>query len=219
LNLMTLGGMALAVGILVDDATVAVESFHRQRDLDKPVTQAILDSAREIAAPAFVSTLCICIVFVPVVLIAGAAKSLFVPLAMSVVFAMLTSYFLSRTLVPTMMQFLLGSESPDRAGPGPLVRLHAVIERAFDRLRAGYTVTLSRLLDIGGSSSAVRALCVGSVALVRCSVRTSSRTWMRASSASTSGRRQGLASKRPHGSSRRSKTTFVTSFPRPSSTR
>jgi multidrug efflux pump subunit AcrB len=88
-----------------------------------------------IAAPAFVSTLCICIVFVPVVFIAGAAKSLFVPLAMAVVFAMLTSYFLSRTLVPTMVQFLLGSEPPDGAGRGPLARLHAVIERGFERLR------------------------------------------------------------------------------------
>jgi multidrug efflux pump subunit AcrB len=167
LNLMTLGGMALAVGILVDDATVEVENFHRQRALDKPIAQAILDSAKEIAAPAFVSTLCICIVFVPVVFIAGAAKSLFVPLAMAVIFAMLTSYFLSRTLVPTMVQFLLGSEPRDAAGRGPLARLHAVIERGFERLRAAYARTLARLLDerrvfIGGFA----ALCLGSVALL-----------------------------------------------------
>src|SRR5882724_2820925 len=111
LNLMTLGGMALAVGILVDDATVAVENVHRQRStMKKSVTDAILDGSAEIAAPALVSTLCICIVFVPVVFIAGAAKSLFVPLAMAVVFAMLTSYLLSRTLVPTMMQYLLPGE-------------------------------------------------------------------------------------------------------------
>ncbi|MGE5049086.1 MAG: efflux RND transporter permease subunit, partial [Deltaproteobacteria bacterium] len=107
LNVMTLGGMALAVGILVDDATVEIENVHRNMAQKKPILRAILDGASEIATPALVSTLCICIVFVPVVFISGAAKSLFVPLAMSVVFAMLTSYFLSRTLVPTMMRYLL----------------------------------------------------------------------------------------------------------------
>jgi multidrug efflux pump subunit AcrB len=167
LNLMTLGGMALAVGILVDDATVEVENFHRQRALDKPIVQAILDSAKEIAAPAFVSTLCICIVFVPVVFIAGAAKSLFIPLAMAVVFAMLTSYFLSRTLVPTMLQFLLGSEPPDGAGRGPIARLHALIERGFERLRDAYAGTLARLLDRQRLFIGVfAAMCLGSVALV-----------------------------------------------------
>jgi multidrug efflux pump subunit AcrB len=167
LNLMTLGGMALAVGILVDDATVEVENFHRQRALDKPKVQAILDSAKEIAAPAFVSTLCICIVFVPVVFIAGAAKSLFIPLAMAVVFAMLTSYFLSRTLVPTMVQFLLGSEPPEGTGRGPVARLHAVIERGFERLRDAYARTLARLLDQRRGFIAVfTALCLGSVGLV-----------------------------------------------------
>ncbi|HWZ90957.1 MAG TPA: efflux RND transporter permease subunit, partial [Polyangiaceae bacterium] len=167
LNLMTLGGMALAVGILVDDATVEVENFHRQRALDKPIVQAILDSAKEIATPAFVSTLCICIVFVPVVFIAGAAKSLFIPLAMAVVFAMLTSYFLSRTLVPTMVQFLLGSEPPDGAGRGPIARLHAVIERGFERLRDAYARTLARLLDRQrGFIGVFAAMCLGSAALV-----------------------------------------------------
>ncbi|MET0390900.1 MAG: efflux RND transporter permease subunit, partial [Polyangiales bacterium] len=99
LNLMTLGGMSLAVGILVDDATVELENIHRNVHQGKPLTAAILDGAREIALPAFVSTLCICIVFVPVAFIAGAARSLFVPLSLAVVFAMATSYFLSRTLV------------------------------------------------------------------------------------------------------------------------
>ena len=145
LNLMTLGGMALAVGILVDDATVEVENFHRQRALNKPIVQAILDSAREIAAPAFVSTLCICIVFVPVVFIAGAAQSLFIPLAMAVVFAMLTSYFLSRTLVPTMVQYLLARERP--SGGGWVGRLHASIEHGFERLQETYARVLSALLD------------------------------------------------------------------------
>jgi multidrug efflux pump subunit AcrB len=167
LNLMTLGGMALAVGILVDDATVEVENFHRQRALGKPMTQAILDSAREIAVPAFVSTLCICIVFVPVVLIAGAAQSLFVPLAMAVVFAMVTSYFLSRTLVPTMVQFLLGREAPEGKGRGSIARVHAVIERGFERLREVYARALSRLLDRPRLFVGIfLAACVGSLSLV-----------------------------------------------------
>jgi multidrug efflux pump subunit AcrB len=102
--------MALAVGILVDDATVEIENIHRNLHQRKRLVQAILDGAQQIAVPAFVSTLCICIVFVPVWFITGAAKSLFIPLAMAVVFAMLTSYLLSRTLVPTMVHFLLESE-------------------------------------------------------------------------------------------------------------
>ena len=110
LNVMTLGGMALAVGILVDDATVEIENIHRNLHQRKRLVKAILDGASQIAVPAFVSTLCICIVFVPVVFISGAAKFLFTPLAMAVVFAMMTSYLLSRTLVPTMVHYLLASE-------------------------------------------------------------------------------------------------------------
>ena len=110
LNIMTLGGMALAVGILVDDATVEIENIHRNLHQKKRLVQAILDGASQIAVPAFVSTLCICIVFVPVVFISGAAKFLFIPLGMAVVFAMITSYLLSRTLVPTMVHYLLASE-------------------------------------------------------------------------------------------------------------
>jgi multidrug efflux pump subunit AcrB len=110
LNVMTLGGMALAVGILVDDATVEIENIHRNLHQRKRLVQAILDGASQIAVPAFVSTLCICIVFVPVVFISGAAKYLFTPLAMAVVFAMMTSYLLSRTLVPTMVHYLLAAE-------------------------------------------------------------------------------------------------------------
>jgi multidrug efflux pump subunit AcrB len=110
LNTMTLGGMALAVGILVDDATVEIENIHRNLHQRKRLVQAILDGASQIAVPAFVSTLCICIVFVPVVFISGAAKYLFTPLAMAVVFAMLTSYLLSRTLIPTMVHYLLAQE-------------------------------------------------------------------------------------------------------------
>jgi multidrug efflux pump subunit AcrB len=110
LNVMTLGGMALAVGILVDDATVEIENIHRNLHQRKRLVQAILDGASQIAVPAFVATLCICIVFVPVVFISGTAKFLFTPLAMAVVFAMLTSYLLSRTLVPTMVHYLLAAE-------------------------------------------------------------------------------------------------------------
>ena len=111
LNVMTLGGMALAVGILVDDATVEIENIHRNLHQHKTLVRAILDGAQQIAVPAFVATLCICIVFVPVVFISGSAKFLFTPLAMAVVFAMMTSYILSRTLVPTMVQFLLRHET------------------------------------------------------------------------------------------------------------
>jgi multidrug efflux pump subunit AcrB len=110
LNVMTLGGLALAVGILVDDATVAIENIHRNLHQRKRLVTAILDGTSQIAVPAFVSTICICIVFVPVGFISGAARYLFTPLAMAVVFAMLTSYVLSRSLVPTMVHYLLAAE-------------------------------------------------------------------------------------------------------------
>src|SRR3984893_2577848 len=114
LNVMTLGGMALAVGILVDDATVEIENNHRHMDLGKPLRQAILDGAAEVATPAFVATLSICIVFVPILFLGGVGGALFAPLAMSVVFAMLASYLLSRTLVPTMVFYLLAPEARAR---------------------------------------------------------------------------------------------------------
>ena len=164
LNVMTLGGMALAVGILVDDATVEIENVHRNFAMRKPIVKAILDGAAEIAVPAFVSTLCICIVFVPVVFISGSAKSLFVPLAMAVVFAMLTSYFLSRTLVPTLMRYLLGREAAQHAGhvvaEGIGARLHARFNRAFDRLRHAYGSWLALVL---GNRAAFVAVFLGFV--------------------------------------------------------
>ncbi|HXX70552.1 MAG TPA: efflux RND transporter permease subunit [Polyangiaceae bacterium] len=149
LNVMTLGGMSLAVGILVDDATVEIENVHRNLAKGRPIIRAILDGAAEIAVPAFVSTLCICIVFVPVVFITGSAKSLFVPLALAVVFAMLTSYFLSRTLVPTLMRYLLRTDAdhPIRekqdvearpAAGSPMALFFVAFERGFDRLRHRY---------------------------------------------------------------------------------
>jgi multidrug efflux pump subunit AcrB len=132
LNVMTLGGLALAVGILVDDATVAIENIHRNMHQRKPFTRAIIDGAQQIAIPAFVSTLCICIVFAPIAFLTGAARSLFVPMALAVVFAMLMSYLLSRTLVPTMVHYLLRRES---AGPN---RFTMAFERMFSRLRGSY---------------------------------------------------------------------------------
>ncbi len=159
LNTMTLGGMALAVGILVDDATVELENVHRNMAMKKPLRKAILDGASQIATPAFVSTLCICIVFVPVVFMTGPAAYLFIPMALAVVFAMLTSYFLSRTLVPTMVLYLLPKEAEAEArgdnehaanAPHPtglaglwtFVRhpstFHHAFNRAFDRMRRIY---------------------------------------------------------------------------------
>ncbi len=126
-NVMTLGGMALAVGILVDDATVEIENIHRNLGMRKPITKAILDGAQQIAVPAFVSTLSICIVFVPVLLLTGAAKYLFTPLAEAVVFAMLASYLLSRTLVPTMVHYLLRSEAKLYAASSSLADLEPEI--------------------------------------------------------------------------------------------
>ncbi|MGA7155214.1 MAG: efflux RND transporter permease subunit [Acidobacteriaceae bacterium] len=152
INVMTLGGLALAVGILVDDATVEIENTHRNMAEKRPLTQAILHSAQQVAAPAFVSTLSICIVFIPVVLLTGAAKFLFTPLAEAVAFAMLASYFLSRTLVPTMMHFLLGKEIALYQDPGEsereerrsfLWRWHSKFDRQFEKMRHQY----ARLLD------------------------------------------------------------------------
>ncbi|HET9838408.1 MAG TPA: efflux RND transporter permease subunit [Candidatus Angelobacter sp.] len=148
LNIMTLGGLALAVGILVDDATVTIENIDRNMALGKTLIPAILDGASQIAVPAFVSTLCICIVFVPMFFLTGVAKFLFVPLAEAVVFAMVASYLLSRTLVPTMVMYLLrGHEHDDRFKPGRgffgvFKNFQIAFERRFERLRDAYHRTL-----------------------------------------------------------------------------
>jgi CzcA family heavy metal efflux pump len=149
INVMTLGGLALAVGILVDDATVEIENTHRNLgEPGKSLVHAILDSASQVAAPALVSTLSICIVFLPVLLLTGAAKYLFTPLAMAVAFAMLASYFLSRTLVPTMMHYLLPAEvalyQRQPGDPEPkearnwVWRIHERFEHRFENLRHRY---------------------------------------------------------------------------------
>ncbi|MGN6231921.1 MAG: efflux RND transporter permease subunit [Trinickia sp.] len=148
INIMTLGGLALAVGILVDDATVTIENIERHLHLGTNLHDAILEGAGEIAVPAFVSTLCICIVFVPMFFLTGVARYLFVPLAEAVVFAMLASYILSRTLVPTMAMLLMGHahQPSNGAKPNPFMRLHHRFEAAFERMRAAYIVLLSTLL-------------------------------------------------------------------------
>src|SRR5579864_8327679 len=142
INIMTLGGLALAVGILVDDATVEVENINRNREAEpeKNLDEVVLDSASQIATPAFVSTLSICIVFAPMFLLSGVARYLFVPLAEAVVFAMLASYFLSRTIVPTMAKYLLRGEKGHAGAPSrnPLARLQKRFEEAFEKFRHSF---------------------------------------------------------------------------------
>jgi len=143
INIMTLGGLALAVGILVDDATVEIENINRNIDQGKEIVQAILDGASQIAVPAFVSTLSICIVFVPMFFLSGVARYLFVPLAEAVCFAMLASYLLSRTLVPTMAKYLLVAQIEESHGEAaksrnPFVRIQQKFEQGFEKLRDGY---------------------------------------------------------------------------------
>jgi multidrug efflux pump subunit AcrB len=155
INIMTLGGLALAVGILVDDATVEIENINRNLEQKKEIETAILDGAAQIAVPAFVSTLAICIVFVPMFFLSGVARYLFVPLAEAVVFAMLASYFLSRTLIPTMAKYLLKEHSHEAAAAqaasrNPLVRLQQVFERQFERLRHAYHGLLAACLEHRG---------------------------------------------------------------------
>jgi len=167
-NVMTLGGLALAVGILVDDATVEIENTHRNMAMRKPLVRAVLDGAQQIAAPAFVSTLSICIVFVPVLLLTGAAKYLFTPLAMAVVFAMMASYFLSRTLIPTMVHYMLRPEvklyvrgEHEEGGTGFIWYVHHLFNRRFELMRASYGSLLHWCLDHRAPVLIAFALFVG----------------------------------------------------------
>ncbi|HKT30173.1 efflux RND transporter permease subunit [Dyella sp.] len=138
INIMTLGGLALAVGILVDDATVTIENINSHLEEGKEVYDAIMEGAHQIAVPAFVSTLSICIVFVPIFFLGGVAKYLFAPLAEAVVFAMLASYVLSRTLVPTLSLYWLKKHNHNKQASGPMGRFQLAFERHFERLRDGY---------------------------------------------------------------------------------
>ncbi|HEY4067862.1 MAG TPA: efflux RND transporter permease subunit, partial [Burkholderiaceae bacterium] len=175
LNLMTLGGLALSVGILVDQAIVTIENIERHLHLGTELNEAILVGANEIGAAAFVSTLCICIVFVPMFFLSGVAKFLFVPLAEAVVFAMIASYFLSRTLVPTLVMLLMrGSHGAPAAGhaaapagkPNLMKRLNLAFDAQFERVRRAYTLLLSSLLARRkGFAIGFLAFCVLSCAL------------------------------------------------------
>jgi multidrug efflux pump subunit AcrB len=172
INIMTLGGLALAVGILVDDATVEVENINRNREAepDKNLDEVVLDSAAQIATPAFVSTLSICIVFAPMFLLSGVARYLFLPLAEAVIFAMLASYFLSRTIVPTMAKYLLRNQKVGEEASksrNPLVRLQKGFEAGFERFRERY----HRLLELCLHHRRVFlvaffAACLGSLAIL-----------------------------------------------------
>src|ERR1700735_297729 len=179
INVMTLGGLALAVGILVDDATVEIENVHRNMGIQgKTLVRAILDGAQEIAVPAFVSTLCICIVFVPVLMLSGAAKYLFTPLAMGVAFAMLTSYLLTRTIVPTLVHYMLqsemdlyqdgeGADTPAARSAGLIWRVHQAFDRKFEKFREGYHRMLEWVLAHRAvTASAFMAFALASMALL-----------------------------------------------------
>jgi CzcA family heavy metal efflux pump len=172
INIMTLGGLALAVGILVDDATVEIENINRNLAMGKETVQAILDGAQQIAVPAFVSTLCICIVFIPMFFLSGVARYLFVPLAEAVIFAMLASYMWSRTIVPTMAMYLLSAEDEYHADEhrgekmGFFRRYQQRFERAFERFRDAYHRALTAALQHAGLFSACfLAFCVLSAGL------------------------------------------------------
>jgi multidrug efflux pump subunit AcrB len=156
INVMTLGGLALAVGILVDDGTVEIENTNRNIAMKKPIVKAIPDGAEQIATPTLIATLSICIVFVLVLLLFGAAKFLFTPLAMAVVFAMLTSYFLTRTLVPTLMHYLMKPEvsrierpddAPAQPGDGRIWKFHKAFNRRFEDVRGEYKTLLGWIME------------------------------------------------------------------------
>jgi multidrug efflux pump subunit AcrB len=170
INIMTLGGLALAVGILVDDATVEIENTQRNLAMDKPIKQAVLDGAQQIAVPAFVSTLCICIVFIPMFFLTGVARYLFVPLAEAVVFAMLASYLLSRTLVPTLAMYLLRPHQIHTSEPQPwniAARFQRVFERGFENMRMGYLRALETCIRRRGVFiPAFLVLCAAAFVLI-----------------------------------------------------
>jgi multidrug efflux pump subunit AcrB len=172
INIMTLGGLALAVGILVDDATVEIENINRNLESGKEIEQAILDGAAQIATPALVSTLAICIVFVPMFFLSGVARYLFVPMAEAVVFAMLASYLLSRTVVPTMAKYLLKEHddaeiAKKQKSRNPFVRFQLGFEAGFMRMRLGYLRLLTLCVDHAAAFLILfLVFAVGSVALL-----------------------------------------------------
>ena len=162
INIMTLGGLALAVGMLVDDATVAIENIHRHHAMHKPLLVAILDGSSEIATPALIGTLAICIVFFPVVLLYGVARYLFTPLALAVVYSMLTSYLLSRTLVPAMARYLMPEEHREAVESGAWARFVGGFDRGFERFKDGYRGLLGKFIARRAFGLAVVAIVIGS---------------------------------------------------------
>ena len=148
INIMTLGGLALAVGILVDDATVTIENIERHLEEGSELHDGILEGAAQIAVPALVSTLCICIVFLPMFFLSGVARYLFVPLAEAVIFAMLASYVLSRTLVPTLAMYLLRAHKDKPASNGLFARFQQGFDRLFERIRWSYSGLLGWLVSV-----------------------------------------------------------------------
>jgi multidrug efflux pump subunit AcrB len=166
LNLMTLGGLALSVGILVDQAIVTIENIERHLHMGTPIFEAIETGAGEIGVAAFVSTLCICIVFVPMFFLSGVARFLFVPMAEAVVLAMIASYLLSRTLVPTLVLLLMAGQQDAPEGDGLLQRLYRAFDRRFERVRRAYTLALSALLSHRrGFAMLFMGFCLGSCLL------------------------------------------------------
>ena len=207
INLMTLGGLALAIGLLVDNATVTIENIHRNQALGKPLTVAILDGSNEVIQPLTVATLAICIVFFPVLLLTGPSRFLFIPLAITVVLAMLASYVLSFTVVPALARYLL--KDHDHHAPKNLgARMSAAFDRGFDRVpqrlwqRAGHDAAAARASCSAASRSLVAA--TGSAGAQR-SAPTSSRAPTSASSSCTSARRAARGWRKPRRSSRRSR--------------
>src|SRR6202012_5309829 len=149
INIMTLGGLALAVGILVDDATVTIENIERHFEEGANLHDGILDGAAQIAVPALVSTLCICIVFLPMFFLSGVARYLFVPLAEAVIFAMIASYILSRTLVPTLAMYLLKAHKQgEPQSRSPFATFQRGFERLFERTRLAYASLLEWLVSL-----------------------------------------------------------------------
>ena len=199
INIMTLGGLALAVGILVDDATVTIENIERHLEEGAELHDGILDGAAQIAVPALVSTLCICIVFLPMFFLSGVAKYLFVPLAEAVIFAMIASYILSRTLVPTLAMYLL--KAKQHGGPqsrNPFAIFQRGFERVFESVRVAYCV-VACMAGFVARRSLFRAFWLSASAPLsssRFSVRTSSRIPIAGSSFCMSVPRPERASKR-----------------------
>jgi hypothetical protein len=214
---MTLGGLALAVGILVDDATVEIENIERNLAMGKEMKQAILDGAQQIAVPAFVSTLSICIVFVPMFFLTGVAKFLFVPLAEAVSFAMLASYLLSRTLIPTLVMYIMrGHEHRAEAPKSFLGRFQRGFERKFEDFRRGYEQLAG---NHPRTSRHVRDLLPGFLPALARAVhvsgsRTSFRKWMPACCACMCGPAPACAWKKRRACATRLKPCCARRFPR-----